>query len=100
MATPKNPPDFNALTAFFCPYADEVYGSIEKMIDAGWEGLVESEAKVAKAFIDDLLSGHYTENELREVWRNSKAAIAPFRGKEGSCRAFLESIRERYPKYS
>lgn len=48
MAIPRNPPEFNTLAAFFCPYADEIYGSIENMIDAGWEGLVESEAKMLK----------------------------------------------------
>jgi hypothetical protein len=98
MATPKNSPDFNALTACFRPYAVEIYGSIEKMIDAGWEGLVESEAKLAKAFIEELLSGNYSEDELRDILRNSKAAISPFRGKAGSCRAFLETMRDRYPK--
>lgn len=99
MVAPKNSPDFDMLTAFFCPYAEEIYGSIEKMIDAGWEGLVEGEATRAGAFIDDLLSGNYTENDLREVWRKSKAAVSPFRGAIGSCRAFLTLMRDRCPEF-
>lgn len=99
MTAPKNSPDFDMLTAFFCPYAEEIYGSVENMIDAGWEGLVESEATSAKAFIDDLLNGNYTENDLREVWRNSKAAVSPFRGRSGSCRAFLMLMRDRFPDF-
>lgn len=99
MPAPKNPPEFNILTSAFVVGSAEIYGSAEAMADAGWECLHKSQLDAAKAYLDELLSGKYTESELRNIWRASKAHVSPFRGAEGSCREFLELIRDRYDKF-
>ena len=99
MTAPKNPPEFNALTAAFVVYSDEIYLSPEEMADAGWQCLRKSEHKVLKAYLDELLSGKYSEAELRDAWRASDASVTPFRGKDGSCKEFLELVRSRYDKF-
>lgn len=92
----ENPAEFNDLTAFFVPYADELFSSVEEIIDDGWQSLTFKQAEVAKAFLDEILSGVYSEGELRGIWRASRAAISPFRGLEGSCRKLLELMQSRY----
>jgi hypothetical protein len=37
MAKLDNPPEFDDLTAFFLQYAEDLYSSVEEMIDDGWE---------------------------------------------------------------
>jgi hypothetical protein len=99
MQTPKNPPEFDSLLGAFVPYSDEIYSSAEDMADAGWLSLREDEHEAAKAYLDELLSGKYSEEELRKVWRASNNLVSPFRGKEGSCTEFLEFLRSRYDKF-
>lgn len=99
MPAPKPTPEFKSIVGMVCPYADEVYSSAEEMADAGWQTLLESQLETAKAYLDELLSGKYSEEELRDVWRASNANVSPFRGAEGSCTEFLEFIRSRYDKF-
>jgi hypothetical protein len=92
----ENPAEFNDLTAFFVQYADELYSSVEEIIDYGWQSLTRKQADVAKAFLDDILSGSTSEEELRQIWRASRAAAYPFRDRKGNCRKLLELMRSRY----
>ncbi len=92
----QNPEEFNTLTAYFIPHADEIYTSVEEIIDDGWQELSAQQQKVARDFLDEILSGTYTESQLRAIWRASRAAISPFRGRQGDCRKLLELIRSRY----
>jgi hypothetical protein len=43
-----------------------------------------------------MVSGSCSEEQLREIWRASRAAISPFRGQQGSCRELLKLMRSRY----
>jgi hypothetical protein len=99
MQAPKNPPEFDSLLGAIVPYSDEIYSSPEEIADAGWLSLRESEHEAAKTYLDELLSGKYSEEELRRVWRASNNLVSPFRGSEGSCTAFLEFISSRYDKF-
>jgi hypothetical protein len=96
MAKLDNPPEFNDLTAFFLQYAEDLYSSVEEMIDDGWESLDPKQRVVARDFLDLILSESYSEEQLREIWRASRAAISPFRGQRGSCRKLLELVRSRF----
>lgn len=92
----QNPQEFDDLTAFFLQNADNLYDSVEEMIDDGWESLSPKQRIVARDFLDEILSGNYSEGQLREIWRASRAAISPFRGRHGSCRELLDLMRSRY----
>ncbi|MGJ0510412.1 MAG: hypothetical protein ACR652_25480 [Methylocystis sp.] len=96
MTTPHNPPEFNQLTAFFLQYADEIYASVEEMIDDGWRSLTPTQQRSARAFLDQIQSGDYSETELREIWRASKAALQPMRGRRSNCRKLFEVMRARH----
>jgi hypothetical protein len=99
MPAPEPTPEFKSIVGMVCPYSDEVYSSAEEMVDAGWQTLLSSRWEIAKDYLDELLSGKYSEEELRDVWRASNANVSPFRGAEGSCTEFLEFIRFRYDKF-
>ncbi len=99
MPAPKPTPEFKSIVGACMPYSDEVYSSAEEMIDTGWQTILSSQWEIAKACLDELLSGNYSEEELREVWRTSNANVSPFRGAEGSCTEFLEFIPSRYDKF-
>jgi hypothetical protein len=87
--TKQNPPEFDDLTAFFLQGADQFYNSVEEIIDDGWASLTPTQQIVARDFLDAILTKNYSEERLREIWRASRAAISPFRGKQGSCRKLL-----------
>lgn len=92
----QNPAEFDDLTAFFLQGADQLYDSVEEIIDDGWASLTPEQQIVARDFLDEILYNNYSEEHLREIWRASRASISPFRGQEGSCRELLELMRSRY----
>ncbi len=70
------------------------------MADAAWFSLTKDQHQKAKAYLDELLSGKYSEAELRVLWRAANPYVTPFRGAQGSCKEFLEFIRSRYDKFA
>jgi hypothetical protein len=98
MTAPMSP-EFLTMTGAFVQGSDEIYSSVEEMVDSGWHCLTKKQHRIVKAYLDDLLSGKYSEEELRELWLASNASVNPFRGSEGSCSEFLELMRSRYDKF-
>lgn len=92
-------PEFLTMTGAFVQGVDELFSSAEEMADSAWHCLTIAQHPVAKAYLDDLLSGKYSEQQLRELWLASDAEVTPFRGSEGSCKDFIELIRSRYDKF-
>lgn len=99
MTPPEMPVEFKSLTGFFVPYSEEVYSSEEQMVDIAWSSLDEDEAKIVKAYLDELLCGKYSEEDLRNIWWKTESVIIPFNDEEGSCADFIEFIRSRYAHY-
>jgi hypothetical protein len=99
MTPPEMPDGFKSLTAFFVPYSEEIYSSEEEMVDIAWSSLDKDEAAIVKEYLDTLLSGKYSEHDLRELWWKTKSVIIPFNDVEGSCTDFIEFIRSRYAHY-
>jgi hypothetical protein len=99
MSPPEMPEGFKSLTAFFVPYSEEIYASEEEMVDMGWASLDEDEAKIVEKYLDELVSGKYSEEDFRELWRETESVIIPFNDEEGSCADFIEFIRSRYAHY-
>lgn len=96
MKTPKIPEEFNAFMMRFYQGATWDFSSEEELIDWALELLGDNERPIAKANLDELLSGKYNEEDLRAMWRSSKADLVPFMGEEGSCTEFLELIQSRF----
>jgi hypothetical protein len=96
MGKQGNPPEFNLLTAFFLPWAEQIYSTIEEQIDDGWRSLTPKQQAVARDYLDSILSDDNSETQLREIWAASNAALKPIRGRRGNCRKLFELIRARY----
>ena len=92
-------PEFLAMTGAFVQGSEGIYSSKEDMLDSAWHCLTRKQHPIAKAYLDDFLSGKYTEHELRNLWLASNASVNPFRGSKGSCKAFLALLRSRYDKF-
>lgn len=90
---------FRALASALVPYSEKIYGTVEEIADAAWHTLTEAQHETAKAQLDELLSGKYSEAELRALWRSANPEVSPFCGAEGSCTEFLKFIRLRYDKF-
>jgi hypothetical protein len=86
------------ITDWFLPYSEEIYSSLEEMVDSGIEALIEPEIELAKDYLDELLSGKHSEAELRVLWRTLGCVQIPFidDDDEQSCTEFLRFIRSRF----
>lgn len=89
----KIPEEFLKFTIYFHQDVDEIYSTGEELVQDALDQLTPREREVVKNYLDELVSGKYDEMQLREIWRNTRADISPFRGDEGSCKGFLEYIR-------
>ncbi|WP_363346164.1 contact-dependent growth inhibition system immunity protein [Methylocystis echinoides] len=87
------PEEFLTFTAFFHQDFDLLFPNGEGLIEDAISHTKLEHQNIIKSFIDDLLSGKFTEDELRMIWRSTRAEISPFRGTEGSCTEFLKLIR-------
>jgi 2-keto-3-deoxy-6-phosphogluconate aldolase len=85
------PPDaFLEFTAYFHQDLFAVYPSIEEaMRDAG-SFLTPNQLAEVKAFLDKLIAGPYTNEELVSIWEKSRSEIRVMRG---NMREFLREAR-------
>lgn len=99
MKTPKIPEAFDKMMAGFFLCATDEFSSGEQMVDWALGLLRGNERPIAGAYLDELLSGKYDEEELRAMWRSSRAHLLPFWEDEGSCTEFLQFIRSRFDEF-
>jgi hypothetical protein len=86
------PEDFHQLCGLFYPHSNEEYATEDEWI----AGIVHRflrgrDRKIVKAFLDELLSGQYTDAELERVWQSTSPTYG-FR--PGGHRIFLTKIRD------
>lgn len=55
--------------------------------------LSAAQRNVVRAYIDELVSGRYSDEELHRIWRKCGAEISITRGQEGDSANFLRRIR-------
>jgi hypothetical protein len=89
----KLPGAFLKMTAFFHQDIGVLYPTGEEIVEGALAQLTPQERDSVKHYVDELLSGRYDEAQLREIWRNTRAEISPFRGDDGNCGEFLKYIR-------
>jgi hypothetical protein len=87
------PEEFVTFTAFFHQDFDLMFPDGNGLIEDAINHTSPEQRNVIKEYLDDLLSGKYSETELRHIWKTTRAEISPFRGNEGSCADFLKLIR-------
>lgn len=99
MKPPTIPPEFNKIVREYFPGVEEIHSSDEDLLDEVLGTLTDSERAIARDYLDELLTGKYSEEDLRTLWRASQARLLPFWGEEGSCTEFLQFMRSRMDEF-
>jgi hypothetical protein len=87
------PDEFNRLCAWFHQDAWTHFETTEQVIADAVSHLSDNQRKVVRAYLDELLSGKHTEEELQHIWRATSAGIAISSGREGDSARFLLIVR-------
>jgi hypothetical protein len=87
---------FLKFTEFFHQDFDLFYSDEKSLIEDAIGNTPSDDLSSIRNFLDELLSGKYSEAELRSIWRDTTAEISPFRGQEGSCTDFLKDLRSYF----
>jgi len=88
MDTPRA---FHKFSGFFYPRGYEDYASVDEWIAHNIEVLPIQEKVDLKRFLDELLSGRYSDEELADVW-GSTSPVYEFR--PGGHRHFFKKVRD------
>jgi hypothetical protein len=62
------PPPFKRMCQNFGPDLDEYIFSWEDMVQYAHNGIDHSDARAIRPFLDELLSGRYSDEELKDFW--------------------------------
>lgn len=89
----KIPIEFLHFTEFFHQDFDVFYSDEKSLIEDAIGNTPPEDLAPIRNFLDELLSGKYSEAQLRSIWRDTNAEISPFRGQEGNCTEFLTNLR-------
>jgi hypothetical protein len=87
------PDEFNRLCVWFHQDAWAHFATTEQVIADAISNLNDSQRKVVRAYLDELLSGKYTEEELQCIWRTTSAGVSISSGQEGDSARFLRMVR-------
>jgi hypothetical protein len=87
------PDDVKVLCHTFHEGVSEVYSSTDEMIKDAVAKLNESQRAVVRAYLDELTSGKYSEEELWRLWYEAGARIRITTGIPGESTRFLGMIK-------
>lgn len=91
------PDEFHQLCTLFYPGIYDEYPTREACISAVVQSFQGERKENLKRFLDDLLSGRYSDTELRQAWRSTSPS---YDFNEGGHRAFLNNVRGAIEKES
>lgn len=86
------PDDFKFLCRSFYQSVEEVYSSTDGLIKDAVATLNESQRQVVRDYLDELMSGKYTEEQLWRLWHDAGARIR-ITGVPGESARFLGMIK-------
>ncbi|MBI1867710.1 MAG: hypothetical protein HYS06_05385 [Methylocystis sp.] len=76
-----HPPEaFLTYSALFHQDVFVIYPSLEEAFRHASDYLTKEQVASVKAYLDELISGRYTNEELLEIWEKSKSEIYVTRG--------------------
>jgi hypothetical protein len=87
------PEEFAKLCVWFHQDMFTHFETAEQAIEHALGHLSVAQRDVVSAYLDQLLSGKYNEEELQRVWRASGAGVSITTGREGDSARFLRRIR-------
>lgn len=62
--------------------------------------LSPAQRSVVKAYIDELVSSNYSDEQLERIWRKSGAGVSILTDQEGNPAAFLRMIRSAIEEFN
>lgn len=69
------------------------FSSKKEMLNFVISDLNAEHRKVVRAYLDELMSGTYKEEEIEKIWREAGADVRISRGVKGDAAKFLGEIR-------
>jgi hypothetical protein len=92
------PEEFKKVCRNLVQGLDLVVSSREQLVQLAMLGIEPREHPAIKAFIDELLSGRYSDDELRDIWWSMPSDLVFYDGR--SVVAFLTLLRNELDKPS
>jgi hypothetical protein len=83
------PAEFKHLALRFYQGSEREFATLEEWVSSRTKNLNPRQKVVVKKFLDDLLDGNCSENELQRIWNSTQADCFVTRG----ARDFLELMR-------
>ena len=90
------PEEFKKVCRNLLQGLDLVVSTPEQLMQLALLGIEPQERPVIKAFVDELLSGRFTEDQLKEIWWSMPADIVFHEGK--AVVTFLTMLRNEVAK--
>ncbi len=90
------PEEFKKVCRNLLQGLDLVVSTPEQLMQVALLGIEPQERPVIKAFVDELLSGRFTEDQLKEIWWSMPADIVFHEGK--AVVTFLTMLRNEVSK--
>jgi hypothetical protein len=89
------PKEFVELCIWFQPGLIGGHETAEQVIEDALSiaKLSVAQRNVVRAYLDELLSGKYNDEELERIWRKSGAGVSILTDREGNAANFLRRIR-------
>ena len=92
----STPDEFKKVCRNLLQDLDLVVSSAEALMQVALVGVEPRERPVIKAFLDELLSGRYSDDELKDFWWSMPSDIVFHEGK--GVVAFLSMLRDEVQK--
>jgi hypothetical protein len=88
----KIPPAFDKLSNMFHQDWDIVFNSLDEAISESARPLTRDEKTAAKEFLDQILTGRYSDADLAEMWNETSGGAGGFCIESGAT-WFLDRLR-------
>jgi hypothetical protein len=90
------PEEFKKVCRNLVQGLDLVVSTPEQLMQVAMLGIEPQERPAIKAFLDELLSGRYSDDQLKDIWWSMPSDIVFYEGK--GVVAFLEMLRDEAAK--
>ncbi|HEY8161300.1 MAG: hypothetical protein ACR650_04400 [Methylocystis sp.] len=86
------PEEFRFMCLHFYQGVTEDYDSNEKLIGFALSDLDSNQRKVVRDYLDELMSGKYSDEQIEAIWRQAGADIRISSGVKGDAARILAEI--------
>lgn len=88
------PEAFRFMCIHFYQGVTEDYQTKDDLIDFAISDLTREQRKIVRDYLDELMSGRYSEEQIERIWRQAGADVHISRGIKGDSAKFLGELRK------